>query len=216
MQTNKTVPEKILNSSHISIDQLCPMIYFNQTWLKVLSVQIFKNFYLINIFIIFQLVVDKSSDFVCIDKMHLINEDEEDICSVCCTNISRWSDDGTKAVALNRCGHWFCISCWQIHLVELVNRRSLAFQCPAYNCDNIVDDVTLFSLLPFQYIEQHKRFIVDSEINRRSNRWSWCINSKCQRIAYISDGQIESSNQKNRYFHILSYRMNGGSIFRDI
>ena len=75
-----------------------------------------------------------------------------------------------EASALTRCCHWFCHDCWRRHLTTIV-RSSAAqtLQCPGHNCDVIVDDVTLMTLLPGNILSNFRIRLLRNTVKRSDN-----------------------------------------------
>ena len=73
-----------------------------------------------------------------------------------------------------KCSHWFCHDCWRQHLI--ISARGVTTQeikCPGYDCDVMIDVVTMMSLLPGYIISQHQARLNIIAINR-SNEFHIC------------------------------------------
>lgn len=82
--------------------------------------------------------------------------------------------------ALKECGHVFCNSCWQIHLITKITNGNTSLQCPEYKCSSVIDDVTVMALVPNMYSKwQNQRASTLLEIDPL---WQWCPGATCRNV----------------------------------
>ncbi|XP_033757952.1 uncharacterized protein LOC117340295 [Pecten maximus] len=112
-----------------------------------------------------------------------------DICSICFGPISEGS-----ATALQSCGHWFCNTCWNEHLIASENGVLGAVTCPEYNCKSKVVFNVLLTMSHFRLVERIFRRIRNNIIETDSNT-KWCPNKNCGRIVkYKKTSKGQCSN----------------------
>jgi hypothetical protein len=54
-----------------------------------------------------------------------------------------------------------------------------------FNCDVTVDDVTIVSMLPYEYYQRHLAYVTTVKLDS-SRQWKWCPNVKCGRAGNIT------------------------------
>ncbi|XP_060076290.1 uncharacterized protein LOC132555929 [Ylistrum balloti] len=111
-----------------------------------------------------------------------------EICSVCFDAILDKS-----ATALQTCGHWFCNSCWNEHLIASVNGMSGSITCPEYNCQSKVDFNILLTTSPFNLVERVFRRNRDRIIENDTES-KWCPNKHCGRVLKYKKTRAEKGS----------------------
>ena len=82
--------------------------------------------------------------------------------------------------SLLACGHTFCNSCWRAYLRTQIEQRHTDLQCPGYECNSAVDDVTVMSLVPSLY-GRHLTKRLDSSLEM-DPEWKWCPADQCKLV----------------------------------
>ncbi|XP_077978497.1 uncharacterized protein LOC144433953 [Glandiceps talaboti] len=100
-----------------------------------------------------------------------------DYCGICYDVISGSQD----ATSLHNCRHWFCNSCWRMHVSARVQQGDISITCPEYKCKEMVDLVTLMSVMTVSQYYNYTRQQSESKLNSKLN-YQWCPSSKCGRI----------------------------------
>ncbi|XP_022789392.1 uncharacterized protein LOC111329056 isoform X1 [Stylophora pistillata] len=107
------------------------------------------------------------------------------VCEVCCCEFYHDTRDDTRTfafpcTALKACLHWFCNDCWKGYLSAQLQQGKIFVKCPAYDCNTIVDDVTLMGLLPGMF---RKLLTMRQEkAVEMSSKWKWCPRNKCNLV----------------------------------
>ena len=106
-------------------------------------------------------------------------------------------DDATRceeAIQLEHCLHSFCRDCWRLYLGAKVNEQCQVITCPEYECKNIVDTVTLLSMLDPGIVPLCLKLKFEHCFAKTAD-WKWCPG--CQKPAhcrgyqgYITDSAV--------------------------
>ncbi|EGD74048.1 ariadne protein [Salpingoeca rosetta] len=117
------------------------------------------------------------ADARCIQPKDMKDQCDEDMCSIC-------GNDNKEELLQIGCGHGFCHECWVAYLEEkILSQGKQSIECPEYNCNILVDESTVTSLLKgpahaetlARYYERVADAIVDSKKTMR-----WCPAPDCK------------------------------------
>ena len=87
----------------------------------------------------------------------------------------------------------------------VITRRDAAAAAAAVQargCGNLVDVVTLMSVLPLSFADRHTASVAEATIDSDPTHWAWCTNPKCQKVIHrraqrhtgnISFGSVNNS-----------------------
>ncbi|XP_077865161.1 uncharacterized protein LOC102808906 [Saccoglossus kowalevskii] len=116
------------------------------------------------------------------EHQNIINVDittQQEYCAICYDDIS--DHDGT---CLMRCRHWFCNTCWKMHLASRVRQGDMKIMCPEYKCGEVVDRVTLMSLMSVHQYNSYIRQQNEAYLNS-NDKYQWCPSQTCGRIVKV-------------------------------
>jgi hypothetical protein len=109
----------------------------------------------------------------------------------CCWSTRRRSD----GLALNQCGHWFCLKCWYVlcecelptfnhsrhekHRGSHISTTTVHFgnylpTCPHKDCNSVIDPLTLMFTLGPAMCKKFNRWMEQSMIDMDREHWSTC------------------------------------------
>ncbi|CAD5118863.1 unnamed protein product [Dimorphilus gyrociliatus] len=101
------------------------------------------------------------------------------VCEICTI------DDYIESGVSLKCGHWFCLDCWQRHLLN-----AKFFTCPMYECKQKVELPLLFIFFNFEKFCNLETRIVDDMLAKDGN-WYYCQSPLCNRVTNI-EGNVKS------------------------
>ncbi|XP_064632190.1 uncharacterized protein LOC135490723 [Lineus longissimus] len=102
------------------------------------------------------------------------------VCNICFEDIGQC---GYSATALKKCQHWFCHDCWRHHLLAQINRGATEITCPAHDCSDIVDDITILTLVNLNAYQKYHN--LKRTVALQKHGWKWCPNVKCTRAFIV-------------------------------
>ncbi|XP_054166409.1 E3 ubiquitin-protein ligase ariadne-1-like [Oppia nitens] len=117
--------------------------------------------------------------------------DELKTCLVCYDELNKLEMFGAN------CDHFLCIDCWNQYIVTHVNDSSNADQitCPGDNCNNIMDDDHILSIIQDTAIaDKYRRLISNKFIASEGKGLRWCPNGSCLhavKVKYAGPQDIE-------------------------
>ena len=82
-----------------------------------------------------------------------------------------------QCTAMKECCHWFCNECWQMHIHTQSTDGQTQITCPEYECNTVVDSITVMSLIPSWY-GKHTSRVVGRKLES-SPVWRWCPYDRC-------------------------------------
>ncbi|KAL9954849.1 hypothetical protein ACROYT_G042432 [Oculina patagonica] len=132
------------------------------------------------------------------ENAHVVGtgDDCQHECGICFMEL-QYNDSSLTSchTSLTSCGHKFCKSCWRAHLKTQIEHGHTDLQCPGYECNSAVDDVTLMSLVPSLY-GRHltKRLETSLEMDPE---WKWCPADKCNLVVKATRPQDSSVAHKS-------------------
>ncbi|KAH3830134.1 uncharacterized protein LOC127880009 [Dreissena polymorpha] len=105
-----------------------------------------------------------------------------------------------SGTALMSCHHWFCDSCWLLHLSTQIELGALDLGCPEYGCDRKVDVGTLISLVNLRDVIRYARKRHNTHIEQ-NELMKWCPNSTCGRVIMVNsvDNKLSKCACGGRY-----------------
>ena len=103
------------------------------------------------------------------------------MCDIC---LSESSFSELQATALSSCKHWFCNDCWENHLTEGITNGTVSLECPSYECYELIDHATLFSLVGHDLYQKHWYHLQKMKIDQRPN-WKWCPQNDCDMVVQV-------------------------------
>ena len=106
-------------------------------------------------------------------------------CPICFEEIDVHGSKSLTATALNTCRHWFCDVCWRTHLLNSINSGSLRIRCPEFKCENIVDIITMASLINIRDIQHLHQHNITMDVQESHNK-KWCPYPGCGRVLVTS------------------------------
>ena len=79
------------------------------------------------------------------------------------------------------CGHYFCNNCWREYLmVKIVSEgASHSIACPASDCDLLVDDVKVMTLLTDQKVKTKYQHLIANAFVQCNRLMRWCPAPDC-------------------------------------
>ncbi|OWF34721.1 uncharacterized protein LOC110443887 [Mizuhopecten yessoensis] len=107
-----------------------------------------------------------------------------DTCSICFESILN-----SPATALQSCGHWFCDSCWNDHVITTAGCSTRRITCPEYKCQSTVDYDILLTTSKMQIVTKMFQRLIDKETDKESSS-KWCPNKKCGRVIRSENKEI--------------------------
>lgn len=96
------------------------------------------------------------------------------VCEIC-------TEDGPDLLTFSmRCGHRFCVDCYQHYLHQKVKEEGEAarIRCPGERCNKIVDSASLELLLDPQLKERYQELLVRTYVDDKENL-KWCPAPNC-------------------------------------
>ncbi|OWF42177.1 E3 ubiquitin-protein ligase ARI4 [Mizuhopecten yessoensis] len=118
----------------------------------------------------------------------MVNVDFEslppDTCSICFESIL-----DSPATALQTCGHWFCDSCWNDHVITTAGCSTRRITCPEYKCQSTVDYDILLTTSNIQIVKKVFQRLIDKETDKEASS-KWCPNKKCGRVIRYKNKEI--------------------------
>ena len=138
----------------------------------------------------------EQSGFKHLSKMDVFAAEPKDFsspgdkfCSICFEAIG----ESLCGTALISCSHWFCNPCWKAHLLTRIDDGKTCLVCPEYDCNKVVDNGTLLSLVDVDHVLKYFRFTHNLDIERQSET-KWCQNPNCGAIIRVSSPQVKTAS----------------------
>lgn len=99
----------------------------------------------------------------------------EQICVICCSTKSSNEMAGLK------CGHIFCIECWQQYLTRKIMDEGISetISCPA-KCNIRVDDVTVLRLIESPDVHRKYQHLITNSFVECNRNMRWCPGKNCK------------------------------------
>ncbi|RUS84785.1 hypothetical protein EGW08_007469, partial [Elysia chlorotica] len=95
-------------------------------------------------------------------------------------------EGSSKLMALGACSHWFCEHCWKSRLLRQTNKENASQEgvvfCVEEGCNNIVDSMTLLSLLNVKKIRSIFECKVRELVSALEPKTIYCPNESCRQI----------------------------------
>ena len=91
-----------------------------------------------------------------------------------------------------KCKHWFCNDCWENHLTEGITNGTVFLECPSYECYELIDHATLFSLVGHDLYQKHWYHLQEMKIDQRPN-WKWCPQNGCDMVVQVPAEKMPAS-----------------------
>ena len=116
--------------------------------------------------------------------MFTLDEDFELFCQICYASVNPNQESNETFSSLQECGHVFCDSCWRSHSLAKISEGALNVPCPGYDCDAMVDPITLLSLVNARAVGlllQRQQ----EETLETSEDVQWCPNPSCGRVIKV-------------------------------
>jgi hypothetical protein len=138
----------------------------------------------------------------------------------CCWSTRRRSD----GLALNQCGHWFCLKCWYVlcecelptfnhsrhekHRGSHISTTTVHFgnylpTCPHKDCNSVIDPLTLMFTLGPAMCKKFNRWMEQSMIDMDREHWSAC-NSCSDVVVSVSSLTVVRCRCK-RVYVVISF-----------
>ena len=109
---------------------------------------------------------------------------DPDICGGCLMGNDINGD--IKLMALDACSHWFCEQCWKSRVLRQIKKANLSPEgvvfCAEEGCDNLVDPITLLTLLNVEKIRSIIECKVRSYVGTQAASLALCPNENCRQI----------------------------------
>ncbi|XP_063697066.1 E3 ubiquitin-protein ligase ariadne-1 isoform X2 [Culicoides brevitarsis] len=94
------------------------------------------------------------------------------------------------------CGHRFCISCWCEYLTTKILEEGLgqSIACAAHDCDILVDDVTVMTLVTDQRVKSRYQKTVTNSFVECNRLLRWCPSADCNnaiKVQYVDPRPVK-------------------------
>eukprot|EP00794_Sanderia_malayensis_P018093 gene18093-19900_t len=98
------------------------------------------------------------------------------------------TDNMKQGTQLLKCLHSFCNHCWGMYLTERIVAGVVGIKCPGYDCETVVDVVTVLGIVRGELASKYLHMLFESSIMQRDD-WQWCPG--CERAAFCGGFQQE-------------------------
>jgi ariadne-1 len=97
------------------------------------------------------------------------------MCEICC------EDGGSLQTYAMRCGHRFCVECFERYLAQKIREEGEAarIQCPQDNCHRIVDSKSLSLLVTSDLTSRYQTLLTRTYVDDKENL-KWCPAPNCE------------------------------------
>ncbi|XP_071082492.1 uncharacterized protein [Haliotis cracherodii] len=116
--------------------------------------------------------------------------DVPDCCNVC-YDVIDMSSRNARGMALAKCGHWFCHTCWKGHVTASLESGSIHMTCPEFACNVRLDVGTMTSVMSMRQLKVYMSRLDDVEVESSGSK-SWCPRPGCTRIVSVPKGGAET------------------------
>lgn len=122
-------------------------------------------------------------------KMASLDDEEEDVeCSICMVDIRR------KELTSISCGHAFCNDCWFEYVKEKIEQGQSTIPCPALDCEILVDELTVTTLLDsHDDLMKRYNFLASKAFVEESKDMKWCPAPGCEYAVRLTAGSAFGS-----------------------
>ncbi|XP_050403800.1 E3 ubiquitin-protein ligase arih1 [Patella vulgata] len=106
---------------------------------------------------------------------------EEMVCEICCLGKTMGAMTGLE------CGHRFCAECWTDYLTAKIMDEGMGqtISCAAFNCDILVDDATVMSLLKDPKVKLKYQQIITNSFVECNRLLRWCPAPDCGHVVKV-------------------------------